>query len=99
MKLITIDNKEYQLDINKAKELGVLKEIEVCEGNIYGNDYTNLLLIKTSYDQDLYQFLGLYGEYMPYPHNEFKHPMPLRDVKLLLKSRGYVFKRKAPKIQ
>jgi hypothetical protein len=75
---ITLENKEYELDITRAKELGVLKEpkrafkvgdIYVYKGKV-GNRRELCIVCSSGFNKDTYFFCGLEGTMKPFsnPH-------------------------------
>ena len=96
---VTINDKQYQLNVEKAKSLGILTESEHRAGNLYKmSGGTRLLLVKVSYEEDQYQFLGLRNGYVPYSDYTFEEPMTLDEVKSCIEHNGYIFDGVAPDI-
>ncbi len=63
---ITLENKEYELNIERAKELGVLTEARKLEiGDLYKNDVGTPLVVAKSFGGESYFFMGFNG-FSPY---------------------------------
>jgi hypothetical protein len=93
-KTIQIDNKEYILDVDKAKKLGVLEE-SIAVGNVYIHPTGNtnpFLLVKVIYDPQndyCYQLLGVGCGVNSGPFFDALHS--LLEIELYLKTKGMVF--------
>lgn len=96
---ITINGKEYVLDLDKAKELKVLTEYkpkripqagDVYEMSHYG---IKLLVVQVFYGKDQYQIIGCNGHCYPYSDEPYKTLRSAEELGELLESKGYSFKK------
>jgi len=64
---IEIEGKEYEIDINRAKELGICKETpkkitDFSVGDVFeSKDYLRILIVHSSYSKTKYNIAGLNG--------------------------------------
>lgn len=67
---IEIEGKEYEIDFNRAKELGLCKEIhekitDFSAGDVFeSKNGTRILIIQTSYSNTKYNIAGRNGLYL-----------------------------------
>jgi hypothetical protein len=73
---INIEGKEYEIDINRAKELGLCKEThkkitDFSAGDVFeSKSGTRILIIETSYSNTKYNIAGRNGLYLYSNFNE-----------------------------
>lgn len=59
---INHENKNYVLDVDRAIELGVLKQkIEYKIGDVFGQGNTKCVIVESGHSSGRYSVIGLYG--------------------------------------
>lgn len=96
---ITINGKEYVLDLDKAKELKVLTEYKPLripeEGDVYVMESCGIkvLVVQVFHGKDQYQIIGCNGHCYPYSDEPYKTLRSAKELGELLESKGYSFKK------
>jgi hypothetical protein len=99
---ITINDKSYILDLDKAQELKVLMEDKPKripeEGDVYEWTFNGLLIqkvlvVQVFYGKDQYQIIGCNGHCYPFRDLLYRSLYSAKELGELLDGRGYVFKK------
>lgn len=90
---VTIENKEYSLNVNRAQELGVLKLVrkvvtDVNAGDVFKTKTASpIVVVKVSYYDDVYCFVGLNGALTPYSDDRYRKTYTLNEAIKFLNER------------
>lgn len=90
---IKLEGKDYELDVDRAKELGILSEplrMPVA-GDVYGNENVKILMVGPSYDNDTLVCVGLHNEFRPYSDHFYRGPKTPAEVAKHMELRGLKF--------
>tara|TARA_R110002074_G_scaffold51396_4_gene130051 strand:+ start:316 stop:654 length:339 start_codon:yes stop_codon:yes gene_type:complete len=104
---VTLGEETYELDVEQAKKLGILKPLHVVKdgsivtGDIFKNSNCNkLVLVKCLWTSGVHdtkakawQFLGLWGKLIPYSDAKFKKLWSYEDAVKYLEEERYMFHR------
>ena len=101
---VTLGEEEYELDVEQAKKLGILKPPHVVKdgaivaGDVFKTIYgENIILVKCLWSSDMHgaskawQFLGLWGTLSPYSDAKYKQLWTYEDAVKYLKEEHYMF--------
>lgn len=71
---MTIEGKEFEIDVDRAIELGICKLIDQIEeieaGDVFECAHNRVMIIQSLYEVEEYNIAGLYGAK---PFNDFKN--------------------------
>jgi len=85
---ITIDKKDYELNVEKAKELGVLNEYrELTPGDIYKTPNVTVILGYSHYDRKFYLFGATQNPFLGFGDR----PLSAEDMKKYLNEIDFKF--------
>lgn len=89
---IEIEGKEYEIDISRAKELGICKETKITDfsvADVFENkNGSRILIVQSSYSFAKYNIAGLSGLYL---FSNFDEPLSREQMLLFLNNREYKF--------
>jgi len=90
---IKIENEQYEIDVNRAIELGICKKVrdilDIRVGDVFVDDCgTRLLIVESAYNSSRYNIAGLYGLDF---YGDFDEPQTINEMLDFLNDKGYKF--------
>jgi hypothetical protein len=100
---LTLDNKEYKVNLNKLIQLGVIEDTDdnvgsepdldeqienIQAGDVFQTEFNSVLIIECNYSDKLYQIAGLDGLTV---YSDFDGPVDVDTMLNFLNEDGYKF--------
>lgn len=89
---ITIEEKEFEIDVERAKELSICKEVkkikEIKAGDVFESDGSRVMIIQPLYGIGKFNIVGINGLK---PYSDFEDLQTQEEMIELFNSEGYTF--------